>query len=197
VTNAVNVVMTIPGIYGIERFGRRRLLLVGCIGMSLCEYIVAIVGETISVEDLAGQQVLILFVCTFISFFAATWGPITWVMTGEMFPLELRAKAMSISTASNWLSNFVITYSLPYLVDSKPGSAGLQSKVFFIWGSTCFCGIIFTFICVPETQGLSLEQIDCMYQEVTPIRSLEYRRNMRVENVALQVQRPSDWENGS
>ena len=79
--------------------------------MSLCEYIVAIVGETISVKDLAGQQVLIVFVCIFIAIFAATWGPIGWVLTAEMFPLELRAKAMSISTAANWLSNLVITYS--------------------------------------------------------------------------------------
>lgn len=86
-------------------------MLVGAIGMSLCEYIVAIVGETISVKDLAGQQVLIVFVCIFIAIFAATWGPIGWVLTAEMFPLELRAKAMSISTAANWLSNLVITYS--------------------------------------------------------------------------------------
>jgi hypothetical protein len=42
---------------------------------------------------------------------------------------------------------------VPYLVDSKPGSAGLQSKVFFIWGSTCFCGIIFTFLCIPEVRN--------------------------------------------
>jgi MFS family permease len=111
VTSAVNVGMTIPGIYGIERFGRRRLLLVGCIGMCLCEYIVAIVGETISVKDLAGQQVLIFFVCIFISFFAATWGPIAWVIIAEMFPLELRAKAVSMSCAANWLSNFAIAYS--------------------------------------------------------------------------------------
>lgn len=111
VTNAVNVVMTIPGIYGVERFGRRRLLLVGCMGMCLCEYIIAVVGETISVQDLAGQQVLILFVCVFIAFFASTWGPLTWTIVSEIYPLELRAKAMSISTASNWFSNFVVTYS--------------------------------------------------------------------------------------
>ena len=111
VTNAVNVVMTIPGIYGVERFGRRRLLLLGCIGMCLCEYIVAVAGETILVTDLAGQKVLVVFVCIFIAIFAATWGPIGWVMTGEMYPLELRAKAMSISTAANWLCNFAITYS--------------------------------------------------------------------------------------
>ena len=58
--------MTVPGMWGIERFGRRRLLLVGAIGMCLCEYIVAIIGVTISVENIAGQKVLIAFVCFYI-----------------------------------------------------------------------------------------------------------------------------------
>ena len=77
-----------------------------------------------------------------------------------------------------------------------PGSAGLGTRVFFIWGSTCFCCIVFTYFCIPEvrsafslslfsfayygsqTKGLSLEQIDVMYQNTTPIRSLEYRRRL-------------------
>lgn len=65
-TSVVNVFMTLPGMWGIERFGRRRLLLVGAIGMCLCEYIVAIVGVTISVNNVAGQKVLIAFVCFYI-----------------------------------------------------------------------------------------------------------------------------------
>ncbi|KDR80674.1 hypothetical protein GALMADRAFT_241049 [Galerina marginata CBS 339.88] len=181
VTNVVNVVMTVPGMWGIERFGRRRLLLVGAIGMCVCEYIVAIIGVTISTENLAGQKVLIAFVCFYIAFFASTWGPIAWVVCGEIFPLQLRAKGMSLSAASNWLWNFGIGYATPYLVNKEPGSAGLESKVFFIWGSTCLCCIIFTFFCIPETKGMSLEQIDLMYQETTPLGSLEYRRRLIAE----------------
>ncbi|TFK39852.1 MFS monosaccharide transporter [Crucibulum laeve] len=181
-TSIVNVFMTLPGMWGVERFGRRRLLLVGAIGMCICEYIVAIIGVTISVSNIAGQKVLIAFVCIYIAFFASTWGPIAWVITGEIFPLQVRAKAMSLSIASNWLWNFGIGYATPYLVNVAPGSAGLQSKVFFIWGSTCFCCIIFTFFCIPETKGLSLEQIDLMYQNTTPIKSLEYRRRLMAES---------------
>jgi MFS family permease len=65
-TNIVNVFMTLPGMWGVERFGRRRLLLVGAIGMCVCEYIVAIVAVTISVDNIAGQKVLIAIVCTYI-----------------------------------------------------------------------------------------------------------------------------------
>jgi len=174
-TSIVNVFMTLPGIWGVERFGRRRLLLIGAAGMCICEFIVAIVGVKVSTGNLAGQHVLVAFVCIYIAFFASTWGPIAWVITGEIFPLQVRAKAMSLSVASNWLWNFAIAYATPFLVNVAPGSAGLQVKVFFIWGSTCACCVIFTYFCVPETKGLSLEQIDEMYQEVIPMKSHVWR----------------------
>ncbi|KAF9006084.1 MFS monosaccharide transporter [Cyathus striatus] len=184
-TSVVNVFMTLPGMWGVERFGRRRLLLIGAIGMCVCEYIIAIVGVTVSVSNIAGQKVLIAFVCIYIAFFASTWGPIAWVITGEIFPLQIRAKAMSLSVASNWLWNFGIGYATPFLVNVGPGSAGLGSKVFFIWGSTCFCCIIFTYLCIPETKGLSLEQIDLMYSHTTPVKSLEYRRQLLADEHAF------------
>ena len=153
-TSIINVFMTLPGMWGVERFGRRRLLLVGAAGMCICEFLVAIVGVTISTSNTAGQKVLIAFVCIYIAFFASTWGPVAWVITSEIFPLNVRAKAMSLSTASNWLWNFAIGYATPYLVNKEPGSAGLEVKVFFIWGSTCAGCLLFTYFCVPEVSFL-------------------------------------------
>jgi len=184
-TNVVNVGMTVPGMWGVERFGRRRLLLIGAIGMCICEFLIAIVGVTISVQNLAGQRVLIAFVCIYIAFFASTWGPIAWIITGEIFPLNVRAKAMSMSVASNWLWNWAIAYATPYLVNNGAGNADLQVKVFFIWGSTCFCCIIFTYFCIPETKGLSLEEIDLLYQNTTPINSVAYRRQLKERGLVL------------
>lgn len=182
-TNVVNVFATLPGMYGVERYGRRRLLLIGAVGMCICEFIVAIAGVTIPTSNHAGQKVLIAFVCIYIAFFASTWGPIAWVVVGEIFPLNVRAKAMSLAAASNWLWNFAIGYATPYLVDSGPGNANLQAKVFFIWGSTCFCCIIFTYFCIPETKGLSLEQIDILYTHSTPVTSAKLRQKLIDENV--------------
>jgi sugar porter (SP) family MFS transporter len=182
-TNVVNVFMTLPGTYCIERFGRRRLLLIGAAGMCVCEFIVAIVGVTISTENLAGQHVLIAFVLIYIAFFAGTWGPIAYVIIGEIFPLQVRAKAMAMSSASNWLWNFGIGYATPFLVNKAPGSAGLQAKVFFIWGSTCACCFVFSYFCVPETKGLSLEQIDLMYQHTWPLTAGPYRARLLAENI--------------
>jgi sugar porter (SP) family MFS transporter len=110
-TSTVNVGMTLPGIWGVERFGRRRLLLVGAVGMTVCEFIIAIIGSATPSSNQAAQSTLVAFVCFYIAFFASTWGPITWVVTGEIFPLQIRAKAMSLSVASNWLWNWAIAYA--------------------------------------------------------------------------------------
>ncbi|KAI0741528.1 MFS monosaccharide transporter [Daedaleopsis nitida] len=184
-TSIVNVFMTIPGMWGIEKFGRRPLLLGGAAVMCICEFLVAIVGVTISINNQSGQKALIALVCIYIGAFAATWGPIAWVITGEIFPLNVRAKAMSLSVASNWLWNWAIAFATPYLVNTGPGDAGLGVKVFFIWGSTCAGCFVFTYFCIPETKGLSLEQIDLLYQNSTPLTSARYRRELIANDVRI------------
>ena len=99
---------------------------------------VAIAGVTVSHDNVAGNRVLIAFVCLYIAGFASTYGPCVWTVSSESFPLRNRAKGMSIATATNWLWNWAIGFMTPYLVDKAPGSAGLQAKVFFLWGSLCF-----------------------------------------------------------
>ncbi|KAI0295354.1 MFS monosaccharide transporter [Multifurca ochricompacta] len=190
-TSTVNVGMTIPGIWGVERFGRRRLLIVGAVGMTICEFIIAIIGSTTKLTNQSAQSAEVALVCFYIAFFASTWGPIAWVVTGEIFPLNIRAKAMSLSVASNWLWNFGISYATPYLVDAGPGNADLGTKVFYIWGSTCFCCIIFAYFCIPETKGLSLEQIDLLYQNVAPINSVSYRKRLLAEGGELSEANPT------
>ncbi|KAJ7667077.1 monosaccharide importer [Mycena rosella] len=175
IADVVNTVMTIIGVQLIDRVGRRRLLLIGAAGMMFCEYIVAIVVDASgAATNVAAQKVLIAFVCFYIAFFATSWGPVAWVITGEIFPLNIRAKGMSLAVASNWLWNFGIGYATPYLVDTSTAgqpngvaTAALHVKVFFIWGSTCAGCLIFTYFFIPETKGLSLEQIDLLYKEST------------------------------
>ncbi|KAK2763356.1 hypothetical protein FQN54_009992 [Arachnomyces sp. PD_36] len=165
ITNIVNVVSTPLAFYTIERFGRRTLLIWGAVLMLVCEFIVAIVG-TAAPGSVAASKVLITFVCVYIFGFASTWGPAAWVVIGELFPLPIRAKGVALSTASNWLWNCVIAVITPYIVD--PGYGNLGPKVFFVWGSALVLCLIYAYLCVPETKGLSLEQIDRMLEETTP-----------------------------
>jgi SP family sugar:H+ symporter-like MFS transporter len=66
-------------------------------------------------------------------------------ITSEIYPYEIRAMGMSLSTATQWLFNFAIGYATPYLVDSGPGNAGLKTNVFWIWGGCCVIGTAFAF----------------------------------------------------
>ncbi|KAL7792577.1 general substrate transporter [Trichoderma ceciliae] len=179
ITSAINVVSTIPGLLAIDKWGRRPLLLLGSIGMCVSQLIVAICGTLsagqhpngdIYVKNLAGQQAAVAFVCVFIFFFACTWGPLAWVVTGEIFPLNTRAKSLSMTTATNWLLNWAIAYSTPYLVNYGKGHANLQSKIFFVWFGACFLCIAHVWFFIYETKGLSLEQVDQLYSQVNVAR---------------------------
>ncbi|KAK8220940.1 glucose transporter-like protein [Phyllosticta capitalensis] len=182
ITNSVNVVSTLPGLVAIDKMGRRNLLLVGAIGMAVCQFIVAITGTVSSVDNLPAQRAMIAFVCIYIFFFASTWGPVAWVVTGEMFPLKVRAKCLSMTTASNWLLNWAIAYATPYMVNEEYGN--LQSKVFFIWGSMCAVAIAFTWTFIYETKNLSLEQVDELYETCSLAwKSKDFRPKISFQDV--------------
>lgn len=91
-------------------------------------------------------------------------------MTGEIFPLKVRAKSLSMTTATNWLLNWALSFSTPYLVNYGPGNANLQSKIFFIWFGCCFLCITFVYYMIYETKGLTLEEVDELYLEVSSAR---------------------------
>jgi SP family sugar:H+ symporter-like MFS transporter len=185
ITSSINVVSTLPGLWAIDRWGRRPLLLWGAVGMCVSHFIVAMLGTLTNDQDAAGniivlnfaaQKAAIAFICIFIFFFASTWGPLAWVVTSEIFPLGVRGKALSLTTASNWIFNWALAFSTPYLVDFGPGYANLQSKIFFIWfGATLLC-VVFVWFLIYETKGLTLEEVDTMYHETSSAHASKHWR---------------------
>ncbi|KAJ3521665.1 hypothetical protein NM208_g5466 [Fusarium decemcellulare] len=167
IINVINVVCTIPGILVIEHWGRRKLLMIGAVGMAACQLLMASFNTATGPNfEKAAQTILIVFCAINIAFFAASWGPVVWVVTSEIYPLKVRAKAMSVSTASNWILNFAIAYSTPFMVGTGPGNAAFGPKIFFIWGAFCILAVFFVWCMVYETSKISLEQIDEMYERV-------------------------------
>ncbi|KAK5061760.1 Plasma membrane low glucose sensor [Exophiala sp. CCFEE 6388] len=165
VCDVCNIVGTIPGLYLVEKWGRRPLLIMGAIGMAVCEFICGAIGVTLPNSTTANSTV-IAFVCIYIVFFELSWGPCAWVVTGEIFPLKSRAKALGMTSSSNWLLNWALAYATPFMVNSGKGNANLGSKVFFIWGSLCVLCAVFVHFFIYETKGLSLEQVDELYEKV-------------------------------
>ncbi|KAI5367897.1 Putative major facilitator, sugar transporter, major facilitator superfamily [Septoria linicola] len=172
ITTVVNVASTPLSFYAIEKFGRRSLLIYGAIMMCICEFTIAIVGVSAPDSD-AVNYCLITFVCLYIAAFACTWGPSAWVVIGEIFQLPIRSKGVALSTASNWFWNCIIGIITPFIVDRDKGNLGV--KVFFIWGTTCAFCAVFAYVFVPESKGLTLEQVDKMMEQVPAYRSKAYR----------------------
>lgn len=174
----VNVCSTPISFYTVEKFGRRPLLIWGAFGMLVCQFLVAIIGVTVGfnhthdgpggaddpiADNIAAVNAQIAFIAIFIFFFASTWGPGAWILIGEIFPLPVRSRSVALSTASNWLWNTIIAVITPYMVGSQYGN--LKSSVFFVWGGLCTTAFLYAYFLVPETKGLSLEQVDRMMEE--------------------------------
>jgi SP family sugar:H+ symporter-like MFS transporter len=96
--------MTFPGLYLIERLGRRLPLIIGGLWQATWLLIFAIIGIVRPPTEYPSSGiVMIVCACMFIASFACTWGPFIWVVIGETFPLRTRAKQASLATAFNWL----------------------------------------------------------------------------------------------
>ncbi|MCJ1461564.1 hypothetical protein MMC07_000161 [Pseudocyphellaria aurata] len=173
ITTLVNVLSTPISFWMIERVGRRPLLIWGALGMVICQFIVAIIGVSGAKHDPSAVRAEIAFICIYISFFASTWGPGAWVVIGEIFPLPIRSRGVGLSTASNWLWNCLIAVITPYMVGKDKGNLG--TNVFWIWGSLCAICFVYAYLLIPETKGLSLEQVDRMMEETTPRTSAKWK----------------------
>ncbi|KAI9230341.1 MAG: sugar transporter [Piptocephalis tieghemiana] len=155
----VNVVFTLPGLYFIDRVGRRPLLLSGAAvmvtGMVILGVLIAIYGPDFS--NSAAPYACLVMMYIFTAGFAFSWGPIGWVYPSEIYPLRIRSKAISLTTASNWLFNFAVSQLVPVLMDA------IDWGLYIIFAGFGLIMFIWVFFYVPETKGKSLEEIDLMF----------------------------------
>jgi len=158
--------------YLIEHYGRRAILIYGALGMLICEFIIAGVGTALPTNKQATEAVIV-FICFYVVIFSATWGPAAWVIIGEIFSIPIRARGVALSTASNWLWNTIIGLITPVLVNKDRDNLG--AKVFFLWGSLCTVAMVYAWLLIPETKGLSLEQVDRMFEETVPWTSAKWK----------------------
>jgi MFS family permease len=108
ITTHVNSCSTPVSFWMVERFGRRRILLIGGSCMAISQLIVGIIGVTVGKRgDPTAVRCMISFICVNISMFIMTWGPAAWIIVGEIFPLTIRSRGVGLSTASNWFWNCV------------------------------------------------------------------------------------------
>ena len=160
-TSIVNIAVTVVAISLVDKIGRKLLLLIGSIGMAISLGAMALCFATAPLNS-AGDPVLhgaagpiaLVGANLFVVFFGASWGPVTWVLLGEMFPNRIRGAALSLAAAGQWVANWAITVSFPQL---KGISLGLA---YGIYTAFALVSILFVARFVPETKGMSLEDMD-------------------------------------
>lgn len=145
---AVNVAVTVLALWLIDRIGRRVLLLVGLLGMGLA---LALLGYSFIAS---AEYVPIATMILYVSFFAVSLGPVTWLLISEIFPVSIRGRAMGIAALANWLFNYVVSITFLTLLNDL-GAA----HTFWLYTIICLIGFWFVYKLVPETKGKSFSQI--------------------------------------
>ncbi|PWH06357.1 MFS transporter [Brachybacterium endophyticum] len=174
VLTAVKIAAIVTGMLLVDRVGRRPLLLWGSISMFAALVVTAVVmlsadrvpqpgGGT--APDLAsspiGATLALVALCLYVFAYAGTWGPIMWVLIGEMFPNRMRGAATSVAGGVEWASNFAVTLTFPVLAAWSIGTT------YALYAVVALASILFVLRCVPETKNLELEQMD-QFADTTP-----------------------------
>lgn len=150
ITGAINLIFTVVAMLLVDRLGRRRLMIFGCLAIGVSH-----LASSMAYRSHAhGTWVLVLTLCA-IACYAMSLAPVTWVLIAEIFPNRMRASAVSVSVGVLWVASFVLTYTFPLLNQSLG-----TSSAFLIYASICFAGAVFVFFTVPETKGRSLESLE-------------------------------------
>ncbi|KAJ1731677.1 hypothetical protein LPJ72_003813 [Coemansia sp. Benny D160-2] len=169
VNGVINMLATIPAILFVDRWGRRVTLMIGSLGCAITYFVQAVAtGATqnkiyeddgsVNLQLPKGVSYLVIvMVYLFVISFAMSWGPIGWIYPSEIFPMHIRSKANSITTASNWLFNFVIGLVAPILM--KRITWGLD----LIFAIIMFAAIAIIYVFYPETKNRSLEDMEVIF----------------------------------
>jgi len=173
----INVVMTVPGLIWVDKWGRRPTLLVGAFLMMTWLWINAALlatygktpypgqfntaAESISITGAPSKAVI---ACTylFVASYAPTWGPVSWIYPPELYPLRVRGKAVALSTSANWAFNFALAYFVP------PAFANIRWEVYIVFAVFCVAMFLHVLFLFPETSQKPLEEVEEIFDDSTP-----------------------------
>ncbi|WP_239742342.1 sugar porter family MFS transporter [Mammaliicoccus sp. B-M8] len=147
----VNVIMTIVGVFLVDKIGRKKMLLTGSVGMGLSLLIIGFAEFSPGNIGL----IMILSMCLFMVSYSSTWGMINWVVLAEIFPLKIRGMAMGLCTFGLWTTNGIIAFLFPVLTE-KLGTG----TIFIIFAVICAFSFYFIKTYLPETKGKTLEELE-------------------------------------
>jgi sugar porter (SP) family MFS transporter len=149
IVGATNLIFTLIAMVFIDRFGRKPLLLIGGIGMACSLFGIAAV-----LSGLLDRHNLLIFLVTFIGFFAASQGAVIWVYMSEIFPTLVRVRGQSLGCSTHWIMNAVISGIFPVVARAS------GAKPFIFFGLMMLTQFFIVLRWYPETKGVSLEELE-------------------------------------
>ncbi|KAI8980586.1 general substrate transporter [Trametes punicea] len=181
ILGGVSVAGTVPALYLIEAWGRRASLLTGSVMEAICALIAGLVGhfmlapantpaDQLTTRNKQGGDTLIAFAVLHVFSYSVFWGPTPWVYLGESFPLRVRPKCIALGSATNWIWNFLLSFFAPRIANK------IGPLILLIFFGMLVFGYVYVWLFIPETKGLSLEEVDEMYRAgVKPWNSVGWR----------------------
>ena len=161
IVGIVNFLFTIIAIKTVDNYGRKPLMLIGAVGMA-----VAMISLGFAFYAEIGGYAALICMMLYVAAFALSWGPVTWVLLSEIFPNDIRNKAMPIAVAAQWLSNWLVSASFPvmnensYLVDTFN-----NGFAYWIYGVMSILAAVFVLKFIPETKGKTLEEMNSLWKK--------------------------------
>jgi MFS transporter, SP family, sugar:H+ symporter len=163
-TSTVNVLVTLVAIFLVDRIGRKPILLTGSVLMTLSLAAMA-VCFLFSVTDADGAvslpapwgPIALVAANLFVIGFGASWGPLVWVLLGEIFPSRIRGKALGVAAGAQWVANFLITVSFPAM------SAWSLPLTYAMYAAFAALSFFYVWWKVPETKGMDIEQTETLF----------------------------------
>jgi SP family xylose:H+ symportor-like MFS transporter len=154
VMGLVNVVFTVIAITTVDKLGRKPLLIIGSIGMAVGMFAIS----ALSYFNIIGIGTLI-FIIIYTASFMMSWGPITWVLISEIFPNQIRGRAVAIAVAFQWAANYFISSTYPAMMEYS------GAMTYGFYGLMSVLSAIFVWKMIPETKGKTLEDLEKLWKK--------------------------------
>jgi SP family xylose:H+ symportor-like MFS transporter len=161
IVGVVNLSFTVLAILTVDKFGRKPLMIIGALVMSVS---MLVLGTTFYTHSVGMSSLICMLIYT--AGFAMSWGPVCWVLLAEIFPNSLRSVVMSIAVAAQWITNFLISWTFPMLDKNKYLTDTFNhGMAYWIYGLMGILAALFVWKMVPETKGKTLEDMNKLWRK--------------------------------
>ena len=160
IVGIVNFLFTIIAIKTVDIYGRKPLMIIGAIGMAI-----SMISLGLTFYGNLDGYVALICMMIYVASFALSWGPVTWVLLSEIFPNNIRNKALAIAVAAQWASNYLVSATFPIMNNNTYLTETFNNGfAYWIYGVMSFLAGYFVWKFVPETKGKKLEDMDSLWK---------------------------------